>query len=63
MTVDTIFLCYCEDIEENDGSTMKPYFMSPELREIVESMKNFAKSKGKHQVLQNESDTELQNRI
>uniref|UniRef100_A0A4W6F7D3 Choline transporter-like protein n=1 Tax=Lates calcarifer TaxID=8187 RepID=A0A4W6F7D3_LATCA len=31
MCVDTLFLCFCEDLERNDGSSDRPYFMSPEL--------------------------------
>ena len=30
MAIDTIFLCFCEDCEKNDGVT-KPYFMSKGL--------------------------------
>ncbi|XP_067892681.1 choline transporter-like protein 5-B isoform X5 [Heterodontus francisci] len=35
MCVDTLFLCFCEDLERNDGSAEKPYFMSPELHRIL----------------------------
>ncbi|XP_058890938.1 choline transporter-like protein 5 isoform X3 [Acipenser ruthenus] len=35
MCVDTLFLCFCEDLERNDGSAAKPYFMSPELHRIL----------------------------
>ncbi|XP_078010033.1 choline transporter-like protein 2 isoform X6 [Phascolarctos cinereus] len=35
MCVDTLFLCFCEDLERNDGSPERPYFMSPELRDIL----------------------------
>ncbi|XP_051011956.1 choline transporter-like protein 2 isoform X4 [Acomys russatus] len=35
MCVDTLFLCFCEDLERNDGSHERPYFMSPELRDIL----------------------------
>jgi solute carrier family 44 protein 1 (choline transporter-like protein) len=30
ITIDTLFLCFCEDCERNDGVT-KPYFMSKNL--------------------------------
>ena len=30
MTIDTVFICFCEDCERNDG-IMKPYFMSKGL--------------------------------
>ncbi|XP_031419692.1 choline transporter-like protein 2 isoform X2 [Clupea harengus] len=39
MCVDTLFLCFCEDLERNDGSTDKPYFMSKELHEILSKIK------------------------
>ncbi|XP_055014084.1 choline transporter-like protein 2 isoform X2 [Boleophthalmus pectinirostris] len=35
MCVDTLFLCFCEDLERNDGSSDRPYFMSVELHEIL----------------------------
>lgn len=44
MAVDTLFLCFLEDIERNDGSNEKPYFMSKDLRKILGYMENSAKS-------------------
>lgn len=38
MTIDTIFLCFCEDCELNDGIT-RPYFMSRNLMEFVQNSK------------------------
>ncbi|KAJ8300483.1 hypothetical protein KUTeg_022002 [Tegillarca granosa] len=35
MAVDTLFLCFLEDLERNDGSAAKPYFMSKELMKIL----------------------------
>ncbi|XP_032776973.2 choline transporter-like 2 [Daphnia magna] len=35
MAVDTIFLCYLQDTEINDGSAEKPFYMSQELKEIL----------------------------
>uniref|UniRef100_A0A672TCE6 Choline transporter-like protein n=1 Tax=Sinocyclocheilus grahami TaxID=75366 RepID=A0A672TCE6_SINGR len=35
MCVDTLFLCFCEDLERNDGSSDKPFFMSTELHQIL----------------------------
>ncbi|XP_054636088.1 choline transporter-like protein 2 [Dunckerocampus dactyliophorus] len=35
MCVDTLFLCFCEDLERNDGSAARPYYMSVELHEIL----------------------------
>uniref|UniRef100_A0A8C1KEN1 Choline transporter-like protein n=1 Tax=Cyprinus carpio TaxID=7962 RepID=A0A8C1KEN1_CYPCA len=36
MCVDTLFLCFCEDLERNDGSPSKPYYMPPGLHRILE---------------------------
>uniref|UniRef100_A0A8C6WQ87 Choline transporter-like protein n=1 Tax=Neogobius melanostomus TaxID=47308 RepID=A0A8C6WQ87_9GOBI len=41
MCVDTLFLCFCEDLERNDGSTARPYYMSPSLREILWKNQNY----------------------
>ncbi|XP_036435500.1 choline transporter-like protein 5-B isoform X2 [Colossoma macropomum] len=35
MCVDTLFLCFCEDLERNDGSASKPYFMPAGLHKIL----------------------------
>ncbi|XP_026323830.1 CTL-like protein 2 isoform X2 [Hyposmocoma kahamanoa] len=35
MAVDTLFLCFLEDCERNDGSNDKPYFMSTNLMKIL----------------------------
>uniref|UniRef100_A0A8C5A8M7 Choline transporter-like protein 2 n=1 Tax=Gadus morhua TaxID=8049 RepID=A0A8C5A8M7_GADMO len=40
MCVDTLFLCFCEDLERNDGSSERPYYMSPELHEILSKAMN-----------------------
>ncbi|XP_073659353.1 choline transporter-like protein 2 isoform X1 [Tursiops truncatus] len=45
MCVDTLFLCFCEDLERNDGSQERPYFMSPQLRDIL--LKESAEEEGK----------------
>ncbi|XP_061746371.1 choline transporter-like protein 5-A [Nerophis ophidion] len=34
--VDTFFLCFCDDLERNDGSAEKPYLTSPDLHRILE---------------------------
>lgn len=41
MTVDTIFLCYCEDVQANDGSALKPYYMSSGLQNVMEELKEY----------------------
>ncbi|XP_073721096.1 choline transporter-like protein 2 isoform X2 [Misgurnus anguillicaudatus] len=35
MCVDTLFLCFCEDLERNDGSAERPYYMTATLHEIL----------------------------
>ncbi|XP_018609215.1 choline transporter-like protein 5-A isoform X1 [Scleropages formosus] len=35
MCVDTLFLCFCEDLERNDGTPGKPFLMSPGLHRIL----------------------------
>ncbi|GAV01786.1 hypothetical protein RvY_12442 [Ramazzottius varieornatus] len=31
MAIDTLFICFLEDVERNDGSDQKPYFMPRRL--------------------------------
>ncbi|XP_045657967.1 choline transporter-like protein 5 isoform X6 [Ursus americanus] len=38
MCIDTIFICFCEDLERNDGSTEKPYFIAPTLHGTLNRM-------------------------
>ncbi|XP_033645183.1 choline transporter-like protein 1 [Asterias rubens] len=38
MAIDTLFLCFCEDCERNDGIS-KPYFMSKNLMSFVDNAK------------------------
>lgn len=38
MAIDTIFLCFCEDCEQNDGLS-RPYYMSRGLMEFVQNSK------------------------
>ncbi|KAL1132044.1 hypothetical protein AAG570_011652 [Ranatra chinensis] len=35
MAVDTLFLCFLEDCERNDGSPQKPYYMSKNLMKVL----------------------------
>lgn len=35
MCVDTLFLCFLEDLERNDGSAERPYFMSADLKKLL----------------------------
>jgi solute carrier family 44 (choline transporter-like protein), member 2/4/5 len=45
MAIDTIFLSFLMDLEINDGSVERPYFMSQELKEIVSVSRLFPKSR------------------
>lgn len=38
MTIDTIFICFCEDCERNDGIS-RPYYMSRGLMQFVQNSK------------------------
>merc|ERR1719427_1863701 len=42
MAVDTLFLCFLEDLERNDGSLERPYYMSKGLRQILGKMQYVA---------------------
>ncbi|KAE8294255.1 Choline transporter-like protein 5-B Solute carrier family 44 member 5-B [Larimichthys crocea] len=41
--VDTLFMCFCEDLERNDGSSSRPYYMSPGLHKILRKGEEGAK--------------------
>ena len=41
MAVDTLFLCFLEDMERNDGTPSRPYFMSKGLQKVVGKMQKF----------------------
>ncbi|RCN40672.1 hypothetical protein ANCCAN_13375, partial [Ancylostoma caninum] len=36
MAVDTTFICFLEDSEQNDGSPEKPFYMSKNLQNILD---------------------------
>lgn len=40
MIIDTIFICFCEDCERNDGLT-RQYYMSADLRDFIKKSKQF----------------------
>ena len=42
MAVDTLFLCFLEDLERNDGSRQRPYYMSSGLKKILGKMEETA---------------------
>ncbi|XP_059584052.1 choline transporter-like protein 3 isoform X2 [Alligator mississippiensis] len=63
VVVDTLFLCFVIDIETNDGSTEKPYFMDQDLLSFVKQSNklNEEKKHNNRKTLQNSDDgTELQ---
>jgi solute carrier family 44 protein 1 (choline transporter-like protein) len=51
MTIDTIFMCFCEDCERNDGVN-SPYFMSKDLMVgiISPTIKHMSKTKHRQPV-------------
>ncbi|KAB0790913.1 hypothetical protein PPYR_02713 [Photinus pyralis] len=52
MAVDTIFICFCEDCEMNDGMT-RPYYMSHSLMEFVEKSRTVLNIKSQENVIDN----------
>ncbi|XP_029841006.2 choline transporter-like protein 1 isoform X2 [Ixodes scapularis] len=47
MTIDTLFLCFCEDCQMNDGIS-RPYFMSTNLMAFVKNSRKASKADVKH---------------
>ncbi|XP_067618052.1 choline transporter-like 2 [Eurosta solidaginis] len=45
MAVDTLFLCFLEDCERNDGSPEKPYYMSKQLMRILGKRNKFPRQR------------------
>ncbi|XP_016072286.1 PREDICTED: choline transporter-like protein 5 isoform X2 [Miniopterus natalensis] len=43
MCIDTIFICFLEDLERNDGSAERPYYMNQSLMKILEVKRTHAK--------------------
>ncbi|XP_008831890.1 choline transporter-like protein 3 isoform X1 [Nannospalax galili] len=60
--LDTLFLCFAVDLETNDGSPEKPYFMDQEFLSFVKRINRFnnARSPGGKDSLQNQEGAELQ---
>ncbi|CAN9509853.1 unnamed protein product [Ophioblennius macclurei] len=44
MCVDTLFLCFLDDLERNDGSSERPYFMSQNLLSLLKKSNEDAKA-------------------
>ncbi|XP_038167250.1 choline transporter-like protein 3 isoform X1 [Arvicola amphibius] len=59
--LDILFLCFAVDLETNDGSSEKPYFMHPEFLSFVKRTNNLnnARSQEHKDSLPNEEGTEL----
>uniref|UniRef100_A0A669E9W1 Choline transporter-like protein n=1 Tax=Oreochromis niloticus TaxID=8128 RepID=A0A669E9W1_ORENI len=53
MCVDTLFLCFLEDLERNDGSAERPYFMSKGLMKILNKSNKIQKKQKFHIYYQN----------
>lgn len=56
MTIDTIFLCFCEDSERNDGSCDKPFFMSKRLMKFMSREERRTQKRTKKQMEKAERD-------
>lgn len=48
MAISTLFLCFCEDCERNDGSAEKPYYADEGLRKFIDDSAADAASKSKN---------------
>lgn len=60
--LDALLLCFAVDMETNDGSSEKPYFMDQEFLSFVKRIDklNAARAQGGESSLRNEEGTELQ---
>ncbi|XP_064605930.1 choline transporter-like protein 1 [Liolophura sinensis] len=54
MVIDTIFICFCEDCEQNDGDT-KPYYMSKGLMKYMNASKKMELGRKKKSKTQDNS--------
>ena len=45
MVVDTLFVCFAEDKDRNDGSPAKPYHMSDNLAKFMDSSARAARKR------------------
>jgi len=50
MAVDTLFLCFLEDLERNDGTQGREYYMSRSLKKILGKMEKSAAAKNTEQL-------------
>ncbi|XP_025728021.2 choline transporter-like protein 3 isoform X4 [Callorhinus ursinus] len=60
--LDALFLCFAVDLETNDGSSEKPYFMDQEFLSFLKRINraNAARAQGAERSLRNEEGMELQ---
>ncbi|XP_053070476.1 choline transporter-like protein 3 isoform X3 [Acinonyx jubatus] len=60
--LDALFLCFAVDLETNDGSSEKPYFMDQEFLSFVKRINKLkdTRAQGEENSLRNEEGTELQ---
>ncbi|XP_040482939.1 choline transporter-like protein 3 isoform X2 [Ursus maritimus] len=60
--LDALFLCFAVDLETNDGSSEKPYFMDQEFLSFIKRINrvNAARAQGAEHSLRNEEGMELQ---
>ncbi|XP_069497372.1 choline transporter-like protein 3 [Ambystoma mexicanum] len=62
MVLDALFLCYVIDLETNDGSAEKPYFMERDLMTLIHQSTNESRKMRNENVSKNqhhEEDTEM----
>jgi hypothetical protein len=52
MAVDTIFMCFCVDCEENDG-VHQQYYMSPKLMNAMQEIKGYTGGKQNFEIPNN----------
>lgn len=60
--LDALFLCFAVDLETNDGSSEKPYFMDQEFLSFVKRINrvNAVRAQGAEHASRNEEGAELQ---
>jgi choline transporter-like protein 2/4/5 len=49
MAIKTLFVCFLQDLDENDGSIQRPYVMNNELLRLVHKTNNVEKNENKQQ--------------
>uniref|UniRef100_A0A6Q2Y4E4 Choline transporter-like protein n=1 Tax=Esox lucius TaxID=8010 RepID=A0A6Q2Y4E4_ESOLU len=60
MCVDTLFLCFCEDLERNDGSAARPYYMSASLHDVLFENKAVGETESNKSLQHQPEDQEIQ---